>query len=162
MGKSRAQRGWGPLQIIFIPRRKVRLGWQGWSLNWPWNSRATISSTMRGFRIGINEAVAEKLGRLFLKPNYLLWFFGSGLIPRLGFPSGSDGKESACNAGDSCLIPGLGRSPGERKWLPTLVFLPGESRGQRSLAGYSPWGCKELDMTEWLTHIHTRTHACTH
>ena len=32
--------------------------------------------------------------------------------------------------------------PLERKWQPTPVFLPGESRGQRSLAGYSPWGCK--------------------
>ena len=35
-----------------------------------------------------------------------------------------------------------------RKWQPTPVFLPGESHGQRSLAGYSPWVCKELDMTE--------------
>ena len=34
-----------------------------------------------------------------------------------------------------------------REWLPTPVFLPGESHGQRSLVGYSPWGCKELDMT---------------
>ena len=34
---------------------------------------------------------------------------------------------------------------------PTPVFLPGESHGQRSLMGYSPWGCKELDMTEWLS-----------
>ena len=34
-----------------------------------------------------------------------------------------------------------------------LLFLPGESHGQRSLVGYSPWGCKELDMTErWSTH----------
>ena len=33
-------------------------------------------------------------------------------------------------------------------WQPTPVFLPGESHGQRSLAGYSPWGCKELDTTE--------------
>ena len=32
--------------------------------------------------------------------------------------------------------------------IPTPVFLPGESRGQRSLSGYSPWGCKELDATE--------------
>ena len=52
-------------------------------------------------------------------------------------------------------IPGLGRSPGgggkipwRRAWQPTPVFLPGESHGQRSLAGYSPWGCKESDMTE--------------
>ena len=35
-----------------------------------------------------------------------------------------------------------------REWLPTPVFLPGESHGERSLAGYSPYGCKELDMTE--------------
>ena len=34
-----------------------------------------------------------------------------------------------------------------RKWQPTPVFLPGESHGQRSLAGFSPWGRKELDMT---------------
>ena len=38
--------------------------------------------------------------------------------------------------------------PLEREWLPTLVFLPGEFHGQRSLVGYSPWGRKELDMTE--------------
>ena len=35
-----------------------------------------------------------------------------------------------------------------RKWQPTTIFLPGESHGQRSLMGYSPWGCKESDMTE--------------
>ena len=38
-----------------------------------------------------------------------------------------------------------------RKWQPTPVFLPGKSHGQRSLAGYSPWGCKESDMTDRLT-----------
>ena len=59
----------------------------------------------------------------------------------VGFPSGSDSKESACNAGDPGSIPGLGRSPEEREWLPT-PFLPGESHGQRSLTGYSTWGCK--------------------
>ena len=39
-----------------------------------------------------------------------------------------------------------------RKWHPAPVFLPGKSHGWRSLAGYSPWGHKELDMTEQLTH----------
>ena len=38
-----------------------------------------------------------------------------------------------------------------REWQPAPVFLPGESQGQRSLAGYSPWGHKESDTTEWLT-----------
>ena len=40
--------------------------------------------------------------------------------------------------------------PMEDKWQPTPVFLPREFQGQRSLVGYSPWGCKELDMTERL------------
>ena len=49
---------------------------------------------------------------------------------------------------DTGLISGSGRAPWRRAWQPTPVFLPGESHGQRSLAGYSPWGCKELDRTE--------------
>ena len=67
------------------------------------------------------------------------------------FPRGSDGKESTCNAGDLGSIPGLGKSPGGFSWQPTPVFLPGESHGQRSLAGYSPWGHKESDMTKRLS-----------
>ena len=58
------------------------------------------------------------------------------------------GKESACSAGDSSLTPGLGKAPWKRAWQPILVFLPGESHGQRSLVGYSPWGCQESDTTE--------------
>ena len=54
----------------------------------------------------------------------------------MGFPGGSDGKESACNAEDQGSIPGLG-VPWRRQWQPTSVFLPGESQGQRSLVGYS-------------------------
>ena len=73
---------------------------------------------------------------------------------REGFPRGSSGKESSCNAGDSGnggSIPEVGRFLCRRKWQPTPAFLPGESHGQRSLVGYSPWGRKELDITE---------HAC--
>ena len=51
---------------------------------------------------------------------------------------GSVGKESACNEGDLGSIPGLGRFPWKRAWQLTPVFLPGESHGQRSLAGCSP------------------------
>ena len=40
------------------------------------------------------------------------------------------------------------KDPLEKEWLPTPVFWPGEFHGQRSLAGYSPWDCEELDMTE--------------
>ena len=47
--------------------------------------------------------------------------------------------------------PWVGRIPWRRAWQPTPVFLPGECHAQRSLVGYSPWGRKELNMTEWLT-----------
>ena len=47
--------------------------------------------------------------------------------------------------------PWVGKIPWRRAWQPTPVFLPGASHGQRSLAGYSPWGRKESDMTERLS-----------
>ena len=66
------------------------------------------------------------------------------------FPGGSDNEESACNARNLGSIPGLRRSTRGGDG-PTQVFLPGESHGQRSLAGYSPWGHKESDMTDQLS-----------
>ena len=62
-----------------------------------------------------------------------------------GFPGGSDGKESTCNAGNLGLIPGSGRSCGEGNGYPFQYSWPGEFHGQRSLVGYSPWDCKESD-----------------
>ena len=47
------------------------------------------------------------------------------------------------------------KTPWRREWQPTPVFLPGESDGQRSLAGYSPWGRRESDTIKRVTHIHT-------
>ena len=63
---------------------------------------------------------------------------GAG-IWNIGFPGGSVVKNLPANAEDMGLIPGLGRSL-RRKWQPTLVFLPGKSCGQQSLAGYSSCG----------------------
>ena len=57
------------------------------------------------------------------------------------------------------LDPQAKKIPWRRQWLPTPVFSPGEFHGHRSLVGYSPWGCKESDMTERLTHTHTHTHT---
>ena len=65
--------------------------------------------------------------------------------PCMGFPGGSAGKESTRNVGDLGLIPALGRFPEEGE-LPTPVFWPGEFHEL-----YSPWGCKESDMTERLS-----------
>ena len=67
------------------------------------------------------------------------------------FPGGSDGKETACNAGDLSSIPGLGRSPGGGHGNPLQYSCLKNPHGQRSLEGYSPWGCKESDTTERLS-----------
>ena len=66
---------------------------------------------------------------------------------------GSAVKASAWKEGNPGSIPESGRFPWRRKWQPTPVFLPGESHGQRSLVGYSPWGRKESDTIERL-HFH--------
>ena len=72
-----------------------------------------------------------------------------------GLPWWLIGKEPACH----CLQcrrcrfdPWVRKIPWRRKWQPTPVFLPGEFHGQWGLTGYSPWGYKESDTTEWLTH----------
>ena len=72
---------------------------------------------------------------------------GSGARSVCVLPYGSEGKESAYNAGDLGSIPESGRSPGEGNGKPTPVFLPGESQGRRSLVGFSSRS-KESDMTE--------------
>jgi len=56
------------------------------------------------------------------------------------------GKEFTCQCRRHGFNPWLGKIC-RRKWHPTPVFLPGESHEQRSLMGYSPWACKELNMT---------------
>ena len=61
---------------------------------------------------------------------------------------GSVSKESACNAGDLDLIPGLERSPGGQHGNPLQYSCLENLHGQRSLAGYSPWGHKESDVTK--------------
>ena len=69
----------------------------------------------------------------------------------LGFPGGSDGKESAGNAGYLGSILGLGRSPGGGHGNPLQYFCLENPHGQGSLVSYSPWGRKELDTTERLS-----------
>ena len=70
-------------------------------------------------------------------------------------PRWLSGKESACQCRTQGFYPWVRKIPWTRKWRPTPVFLPGKFYGQRSLVGYSPWGCKESEMTEWLN-----MHSC--
>ena len=69
-------------------------------------------------------------------------------------PGGTSGKEPACQCRRPKrrgFHPWVGKIPWRRAWQPTPVFLPGESHGQRSLAGYSPQGRRESDTTERLS-----------
>ena len=66
----------------------------------------------------------------------------------VGLSGGSDGKESACNAGELGSIPGSGRSLREGHGNPLQYSFPGEPCGQRSLVRYSPWSGKESEATE--------------
>ena len=73
-----------------------------------------------------------------------------------GFPSGASGKASVNRRGFDSWI---GKIPWRSAWQPAPVFLPGESHGHRSLAGYSPWCSKESDLTEVTNHVHGRLNA---
>ena len=72
----------------------------------------------------------------------LMWYNNVGL------PLWLSGNESACQRRRGGFDPWIGKIPLRRKWQPTPAFLPGESRGQRSLEGYSPRGLKQSDATE--------------
>ena len=67
-------------------------------------------------------------------------------------------KNPPANAGDCTFHPWVWKLPWCGQWQPTSLFLPGKSHGQKNLAGYSPWGFRELDMTG---HAHTHTHTHT-
>ena len=121
-------------------------GWDGWmasltwwmwvwvnSGRWWWTGRPGVLQFMGSHRVGHDWATE-------LMQNDIEYFGNQG------FPCGSVGKESACNAGDLGSVPGLGRSPGEGNGYPLQY-----SGLENSMDLYSPWGRKESDTTEWLS-----------
>ena len=81
--------------------------------------------------------------------------FGAHPNPIWGVPGGTSVEKPICQCRRHerpGFDPWVGKIPWRRAWQPTPVLLPGKSHGQRSLAGYSPQGCKELDMTEMTEH----------
>ena len=108
-----------------------------------WVSRTGCKVRGLGFeQKGIQEWAMVKWKRVYLE--------------RKDFPHSSVGKKSACNAGDLGSIPRSPRSSGEGNGSPLQYTPPGESYGQRSLAGYSPWDHKSrIQLSEQTTTTHT-------
>ena len=71
-------------------------------------------------------------------------------VSKYSLPWWLSGQESAYHCRRSGYNSWVRKIPWRRTWQPTPVWLPGESHGQRSLVGYSPWGHKESDTSEWL------------
>ena len=91
--------------------------------------------------------------RMFVQNEQCTRFFT--VCDRSGVPRCIGVKEPTCQCRRHKEIPGpdpwIRKIPWRREWQPTPVFLHGESQGQRTLAGYSPWGHRESDTTERLT-----------
>ena len=104
-----------------------------------------------------NQGLVESAGKVPLSlPLELL----ADMSCEGGFPGGTSGKEPACQCRRRKRFrfdPCVGMIPWRRAWQPTPVFLPGESHGQRSLAGYSPWGREETRLKRLSTHARTCT-----
>ena len=92
----------------------------------------------------------------FIFQDYILYVN----VAQKGFPGGSVGKESACNVGDLGSTPGLGRSPRGGYGNPLWRFCSENSQGHRRLTDCSPWDCKELDTTEWLSIMAQKNAKC--
>ena len=113
---------------------------EGLQLHSPEQSILCMVSPDNNFEILIYAFLSRLLPSLYFFNNYLL-----------GFPGGSNGKESACTEGNLGLIPGSERSPGEGNGNPLQYSCLQNPHGQRSLEGYSPWSLKKSDTLEQLS-----------
>ena len=127
----------------------TRVGW--WGIVSEWSSALHLSCTYFYCYYIISTSDHQALdfgawGPMLYRVSYLK--------KKKNFPGDSDSKESTCNAGDLGSIPGLGRSPRGEHGNPLQYSCQENPHGQTSMVGYSPWGCKKLDMTEWLSTAH--------
>ena len=108
-------------------------GWDGWMASltqWTWVWVNSGSWWWTG-----KPGVMQSMGLQWVRHD---WVTGLNWVTLEGFPSSSDGKESACQYRRPGLSPWVGQISWRREWQPIPVFWPGEFHGQRSLAGYSP------------------------
>ena len=111
----------------------------------------------------------QEPGQEYLKQSLILYQSSDKVLKGLklstmirGLPWWLRGESVCLQCRKPGFNPWVRKIPWRRKWQSIPVFLPGESHGQRSLVGYSPWGCKESDMTERLHLIRDNTKAHLH
>ena len=138
-------------RILLIPHWKNPINW--WERNLGFSKRTEqpnlLSTKLQSCLWTSRDTARSPAGQLMFQSYSVLQKY-------LGLPRWLSGEESACQCRRHrrCrFYPWVRKIPWRRAWQPTPVFLPGKSHRQRSLSGYSPWGCKESDTTE---------HACTH
>ena len=137
----------GGLDICtFVPFTKNSPSlWRMWlSCFMPWNAYLFTSPTLRLDLKNFSDSLVSP--RASLAGIYLLCNKWDNCLPPC-FPGGLVVKNAPFQCNRHRFNPWVGKIPW-RKWQPTPIFLPGESHGQRSLAGYCPWGWKEWDTTE--------------
>ena len=151
---------WDSSNPILCPSFSFRRGQTcvtGWRLSLPTPAPSPFSiHTYVSLYISFisNPILYEELNGLSPQSLQILKYYGSflhSIRDSMGSPGSTSGKESACQCRrhkGRGLDPWVGKIPWRRKWQTTPVFLPGKLHGQRSLAGFSLWGRKELDTTE--------------
>ena len=112
-------------------------------LEWVAHAFSSWSSRPRD-RTGVSCIVGGFFTSWAVREAHRYW----GPAQLIGLPRWFSGKDSACQGRKHRFDPWVSKVPWSRKWPPTPVFLLEKSPGQRSLTGYSSWGCKELDITE--------------
>ena len=139
-------RGVGSWEGLVFSRRK-----RGLSLGrYHWDMFHSVTQSFPWFALRACEGLEEEYAYYYLNKCIAVC-----LLPRW-----RSGEKSTCQCRRHSrhgFNPWVGKIPWRGKWQATPVFLPGKSHGQRSLMGYSPWGCTESDKTEQLS-----THTCTY
>ena len=129
--------------------------WHVLRLTWQRNER-NLQRSQKKMKASSRQMAKSTLGLQPCRSPVIVWL-GLNLNTYLklnktlfGLPCWLRQKRIRLHCGRCGLDPWVGKIPWRRAWQSTLVFLPGESQGQRSLVGYSPWGRKESDTTGQL------------
>ena len=138
--------------VFAMPQVGILVPNQGWNLHpLQWKPGALATALPRtSLKDPFSEKKKKKKAGGIILIDFKLYY--QAVVLKTGFPGGSAVKNPSARQETwrHSFNPWIRKIPWRRKWQPTPVTLPRKSHGWRSLAGHSPWGCKELDTTERL------------